>query len=322
METSKTKPALDLLFVGPSHLFDEIRLASPSHWKIRFVESIGEFKSNPESVSTILDASIREIIDLSSWEFDQVIHIACDSTGTNHIKINKMKSEFVKISSLRNIPEVLKNLTSAAEFSFGLLISLARQLVQASKSVELGEWNRSNFSGSILKGKYLGIIGLGRIGSAMSKYGKAFGMHVGFFDPLVSASQTEVQKYFELNELLAKSDFVSLHVPYLPDKSRSPILSKDHFSSFKQGSYFINTSRGELIDEFGLISELESGRILGAAVDVLSNEPDIKKNPLFLYSLKSKKNLIITPHIAGNSQENLRIAALGMLAYVLSYRKG
>ena len=318
MNSASAKKPLDLLFVGPSRLVENIQSAIPNHWHARFVESFEEFFKNPEDVTRILDASIREVLDLGVKEFRLVRHVACASTGTNHIKHRLNDEEPVKVSSLRDIPDVLNTLTAAAEFSFGLLISLARNIVHSSKSVESGEWNRSMFGGAVLRGKNLGIIGLGRIGSAMEMYGKAFGMNVGYFDPFVKVSQVGTLKYERIEDLLIQSDFVSLHVPYVPKTQKQPLITKEHFSLFKAGSFFINTSRGELVEEEGLVWALEIGKIRGAAVDVLNNEPNIFKNPLFLYSLRPDSNVIITPQIAGYATENLEIATSGILSYLLS----
>ena len=138
MNSASAKKPLDLLFVGPSRLVENIQSAIPNHWHARFVESFEEFFKNPEDVTRILDASIREVLDLGVKEFRLVRHVACASTGTNHIKHRLNDEEPVKVSSLRDIPDVLNTLTAAAEFSFGLLISLARNIVHSSKSVESG----------------------------------------------------------------------------------------------------------------------------------------------------------------------------------------
>jgi D-3-phosphoglycerate dehydrogenase len=230
------------------------------------------------------------------------------------IPINKVSD--VRVISLKEIPETLNQLTSAAEFSFGLLIALVRNVVPAVKSVELGNWNRLEFPGMILNGKNLGVIGFGRIGRAMASYAKCFGLNVGYYDPYIDGQSIEFQKFASINELVSISDIVSLHVPYDSARSKIPILSRENFLFFKQGSFFINTSRGELIDEDGLIYAIQSGVIKGVALDVIRNEPNVVNNKIFKFAKTTNANVIFTPHIAGYATENVAIAALGMLNYL------
>jgi|688.fasta_scaffold400425_2 phosphoglycerate dehydrogenase-like enzyme len=308
---------ISLLFIGPNDFFEEVRSSVPKSWKVTCMNSIEEFMSSPLDVNVILDSSIREIIDLNLIKFDKVKVIACASTGTNHIKLQIKNSDGITIYSLKDTPDLLKSLTSAAEFSFGLLIALAKQLIPAAKSVESGVWNRTEFPGAILNKKQLGLIGLGRIGSAMALFAKSFGMSVGYYDPNLKSRPYGIFEYDSIESLVANSDFISVHIPYFAEADVSPIITKNIFSLFKHGSYFINTSRGELIDEAGLITEIDSGRIRGAALDVIVDEPDISSNSVYNYAKKTKANIIFTPHIAGYSIENVKIATMGMLNYLI-----
>jgi phosphoglycerate dehydrogenase-like enzyme len=307
-----------MLFIGPNDFFEEVRRSVPKSWKVICVVSLKDFMSSPLEVNVILDSSIREIIDLSLKEFSKVKVVACASTGTNHIKLYANHSENVDVYSLRDTPDVLKKLTSAAEFSFGLLIALAKQLIPATAAAQSGVWNRTEYPGVILKEKKLGIIGFGRIGSSMAVFANSFGMKVGFYDPYLKDKPKSFLEYESIEDLIVNSDFVSVHIPYSAEVDKIPFISKKLFSIFKPGSYFINTSRGELIDEAGLIAAIDSGRICGAALDVLVGEPDISSNLIHSYAKKTQANIIFTPHIAGYSIENVKIATMGILAHLLT----
>lgn len=307
-----------MLFIGPNDFFEEVRKCVPITWKVICVVSLEDFMKSPSEVNVILDSSIRENIDLNLEEFSRVKVVACASTGTNHIKLSTSISGDLTVYSLRDTPEVLKTLTSAAEFSFGLLISLAKQLIPATKATEAGVWNRTEYPGLILKGKRLGLIGLGRIGSSMAVFANSFDMKVGFYDPYVKDKPSSILEYESVEDLVVNSDFVSIHIPYSAEIDKVPIITTQLFSKFKPGSYFINTSRGELIDETGLIAAIDSGRICGAALDVLVGEPEISNNLIYSYAKKTQANIVFTPHIAGYSIENVKIATMGILIHLIN----
>ena len=310
-------PEIRMLFVGPKVFFEEVRKNVPNSWELTCVDALSEFMGSPLEVNVILDSSIRDAIDLNLLEFSKVQIVACASTGINHIKLRAGNSDGTKIYSLRDTPDTLKRLTSAAEFSFGLLLALAKQVIPATRTVESGIWNRTEFPGVILKEKKLGLIGFGRIGSAMAVHAKSFGMEVGFYDPYVLDKPVEILEYDSIEKLVTNSDFISLHVPYI-ETDEIPLITKHLFSLFKHGSYFINTSRGELIDEAGLIAGIDSGKIYGAALDVLVGEPDISRNLIYKYAQKTGANIVFTPHIAGYSIENVKIATMGILSHLVS----
>ena len=159
------------------------------------------------------------------------------------------------------------------------------------------------FPGVMLKGKRLGIIGCGRIGTWMSRYGSAFGMDVVGYDPLI-ADFPSLIKSLSLEELVRSSDFITIHVPL--DEDTKQLLSEDLFAIVKKGAILINTSRGAVVDEKALLNGLETGRLLAAGLDVLTDEPDTEKSPLFQYA-QTHDNLIITPHCGGFSHDAVRI---------------
>jgi len=317
MELFNSNSEISLLFIGRLDFYEEIRKKAPKTWKVTHKDSIKNFLNSPLEVNVILDASIREVIDLNLKEFSTVKYIACASTGTNHIKLNQNNLYDQNIFSLRDIPDFLSGLTSAAEFTFGILIAMAKQIIPAANSTKSEIWDRTKFPGAILKGKKLGLIGFGRIGQTMGSFAKGFNMEVAFYDPYIDNKPKKVLEYKSVESLVENSDFISVHIPYSPATHSTPFITSKIFSSFKPGSYFINTSRGEVIDETGLIAAMESGRIVGAALDVLVGEPEIANNVVYKYAKSSGANIIFTPHIAGYSIENLKSATTEMLLHLI-----
>jgi len=154
----------------------------------------------------------------------------------------------------------------------------------------------------MLRGKTLGVVGVGRIGQWMARYGSAFGMVCLGFDPNVSPWPDGIERV-ELDSLLARSDFVSVHVP-LSEQTRG-LLGRDQLARLRPHVILVNTSRGEVVDEGALLSALLGKRLAAAGLDVLAGEPDVSDHPLVEYA-RAHGNLIITPHIGGFSPDALR----------------
>ncbi len=190
------------------------------------------------------------------------------------------------------------NTVSAAEHAFALLLALVRRVPWASDSMRRGEWDRKRFSGSELRGKVLGLVGLGRIGAHVVGIAQAFGMDVVAYDPMLAsakAKQLGVQ-LVSLEKLLSWADVVSLHAP-INDKTRG-LLNAERLALMKQSAVLINTARGGLIDNQALLDAVESGKLAGAALDVFDPEPLAQDSPL-----RCSDKIILTPHLAASTQE-------------------
>jgi len=194
-----------------------------------------------------------------------------------------------------NAPE--GNTISTAEHTVSLLLSLARNIPQATSSIRQGKWEKAKFTGKELYGKTLGIIGLGRIGSEVAKRSQAFGMRVIAYDPFLSverASALEVT-LVSLEELYVQADFVTLHTPLTKDTYH--LLNKEAFEKMKDGIRIINCARGGIVDEEALAEAIRKGKVAGAAVDVFENEPP-KESPLLKLD-----QVIATPHLGAATDE-------------------
>jgi len=240
--------------------------------------------------------------------FPNLKYIVSPTTGLNHIDLESCNKLGIKILSLKGNTQFLSKVTATAEHTFLLMLSLSRNLVPACNSVNSGAWNRDNFKGIQLSGKNLGIIGLGRLGSMLSEYALSFKMNVAFTDTNLDITNERVP-YKSLHELISWSDFISLHIDY--NEFNHNFFGKNEFALMKKNAFFINTSRGEVVDEHSLLSALRNNSIAGAAIDVLSNEAIIVKSlathPLINYSMFND-NLIITPHIGGCTRDSLLLA--------------
>ena len=191
------------------------------------------------------------------------------------------------------------NTVSTAEHAFSLLLSVARKIPQADATVRGGKWDRKNLEGVELYNKTLGVIGMGRIGSELSRRAIAFGMRVIAYDPYLSATRArslQVELVDELDDLLATSDFISLHTPLTPETRH--ILDASRLQTTKRGVRIINCARGGLIDETALANALQDRHVAAAALDVFEIEPLPNDSPL-----RSTSNLILTPHLGASTAE-------------------
>ena len=184
-----------------------------------------------------------------------------------------------------------------AEHALMFMLALARQLLRQHEEVATGCWRRSAISREAitLEGRTLGIVGLGTIGKKTARLGRAFGMNVQYYDVVRLTEEAEAQlgaRFRLLDELLSTSDFVSAHVPLTPRTYR--MFGKDQFTRMKSSAFFVNTARGEIVDEPALVEALSQGSIAGAGLDVFEQEPPGVDNPLF-----KQKNVVLSPHLAG-----------------------
>lgn len=204
------------------------------------------------------------------------------------------------------------NTVSAAELAVGHMISLARHIPQAHSKMREGGWDRGIFVGTELRGKTLGIIGLGHVGREVAEMVVGFRMNVVGFDPKVTkdaAEQMGVQ-LLPFEDVLRRSDFVTVHVPLL-DSTRG-LINREALALMKRGARLINVARGEVVDNAALIEALDNGRLAGAALDVFAKEPPDSDDPVRLHP-----KIILTPHLGASTEEAqdrvAREAALGII---------
>lgn len=272
-------------------------------------------KAHPDAeiVSLFVCSSLpKERIDLLS----QLSCIVARSTGLDHIAVEYAKQKGIEVCNVAKY-----GAHTVAEFTFALLLTLSRRVYDAIDQVrEEGSFDTGSFEGFDLFGKTIGVIGTGAIGRNVVGIAKGFGMHVMMFDMYPDKSlESDQVRYTTMDELLAASDVITLHVPYM--KENHHLLNKDAFAKMKKGVYLINTARGELIETEALVDALQNGTVAGAGLDVLEEERELKskfshvkdiqsmdalKTLIRDHALVDMPRVIITPHIAFFSKEAYR----------------
>lgn len=233
-------------------------------------------------------------------------YLVTPTTGLGHIDTADAGRRGIRVLSLKGETGFLRTITSTAELAFGMLLALVRRLPSAHADVLSLKWRREPFRGRELRGMTLGIVGLGRLGTMVAGYGRAFGMKVMACDTRSEAFAEAANSHVErrdIETLLSESDVVSLHLPL--EESTEGYLDSGRISRMKPGAWLINTARGEIADESALLAALESGRLAGCALDVLCGDSRWddgvpEDNPLVAYA-RRRDNLILTPHIGGYS---------------------
>jgi D-3-phosphoglycerate dehydrogenase len=195
--------------------------------------------------------------------------------------------------SIRNTPAATSN--SVAELALGLMLSLARHIVKGTTTLKNGDWAKKKLKGTEIAGKTLGLIGVGRIGACLAEKCMALGMSVVAYDKYVKESPMEGITMMELDDVLAKADYISLHIPF--DKKVGATIGADQFAKMKDGVYLVNCARGGTVDEDAMLAALDSGKLAGAGLDVFVGEPEPRADVV------GHEKVICTPHIGASAVE-------------------
>jgi len=280
--------------------------------RLTFLTRLGAFDK-------IKDADVLSVF-INSKVTDKVLaklprlqFIATRSTGFDHIDLASCKKRGIKVS---NVPTYGEN--TVAEHTFGLILCLSRKIYQASSRTRLGDFTIDELMGFDLKGKVLGVVGAGNIGKHVIRIALGFEMEVLVADPCLG--DKEIRRLgavkVELNALMKKSDIITLHCPLC--KATEQLINKNRIGLMKKGSLLINTARGELMDTTSVLAALENGTLAGVGLDAIEGEQYIKNEDEVLdgkintqalkvmienHVLIKHPNVIVTPHIAFNSQE-------------------
>jgi phosphoglycerate dehydrogenase-like enzyme len=301
-----------IVYTGPREFRDIAQEAAPGHEVVWTDATHDAVASALLDAGALVDASMRVKITGDMIRASASLSVvSCATTGSDHI--DRQEAEQIRVITLRDSPELLQNLTPAAELTWALVLACARKLPAAVSHVRNGSWAREEFPGMMLNGRRLGVIGCGRIGGWVARYGAAFGMDVVGYDPQVTPRPPI--RPASLEEVVASSDVVSIHV-HLSDQTRD-LVSRKLFQSMKRGAIFINTSRGGVADEVGLLEVLEDGRLSAAGLDVLNGEPEIADHPLRKYAM-THDNLLITPHCGGFSPDAVAVVVRHATAAAVS----
>jgi D-3-phosphoglycerate dehydrogenase / 2-oxoglutarate reductase len=250
----------------------------------------------------------KPIIDAA----EKVKIIARVGVGLDNIDTNYAESKGIRVI---NAAEAAMN--AVAELVIGHMIALARSIPRADSSMKNGKWLKKELMGIELKGKYLGIIGVGNIGRNVGRLAKGLRMNLLGYD-IIPISQEYAKEVgmitTDLNTLLASSDFVTCHIPITKDTIH--LINSDKLALMKSSAFIINTSRGEVVDEEALLSALTTGKIAGAALDVFEKEPPSNSK------LVELPNVICTPHVAAQTKEAQELASLVIAEKIIQIIRG
>lgn len=234
--------------------------------------------------------------------------LATATTGLDHIDLKYAEKKGIKIVSLKGEDEFLNTITGTAELALNLMLSLARNTHPAYKDVLEGKWDRNRFKGHSLFGQTLGIVGLGRLGKMMARYGHSLGKKVIFHDPNIGDNHDFPYKKVSFEELLKESDYVSIHVHLTPETEY--MFNHNTISMMKPSAYIINTSRGKIVKEEDLIKLINEGKLAGYGTDVLDGEVEFVNDNcndhILVKHARNNPNIIVLPHIGGMTYESRR----------------
>ena len=240
--------------------------------------------------------------------------IATPVTGIDHIDEQACIRKGIKIACLKGEYDFLKDVRATAEHTLALTLSLMRLIPQSIIDTRSGNWNRDLYRGNELFKKTVGVIGLGRLGEITSEYFSAFGCSVFYYD-VKEAESLNAQKVDTL-EQIAKCDIVTIHVSYSRDTHH--LIGDSFFKNCNPNMFFINTARGGIVNEESLLSALKNSKIKGAALDVIQKEHHINSQNKLIEYARLHDNLVITPHIGGNTFESFEKTEMFLFKKVLN----
>ena len=249
----------------------------------------------------------KKIIDAA----DKLLAIGCFCIGVNQVDLAAATDKGVAVF---NAPHA--NTRSVAELVIGLCVMLIRRIADKNAAAHRGEWQKDASGSFELRGKTLGIVGYGNIGSQVSNMAEAMGLRVIYHDTATKLPLGNAKQIRELKDLLKSSNIVTLHVP--SDSTTRNLINSETLKHMRKGSILINHSRGDVVDLDALRKAVVSGRIAGAAVDVFPQEPE-KNGEEFTSVLQNLPNVILTPHIGGSTEEAQANIGLDVTAKLLKY---
>ena len=298
----------------PVVVIAEVLAASCAEWlreTCEVVEAAGETRSRLLELLSEADG----LVVRSGTRVDQELFEAAPRlrvVGRAGVGVDNIDLDAATRRGVLVVNAPLANSISAAEHTFGLLLSQARNIPRADATIRSGRWDRAAFRGVELHGKTLGLVGLGRIGILVAQRALAFGMRVLAYDPYITAEQARQAggELMDLDSLLAESDFVSLHLPRTPETEN--LLGREAFGKAKRGIRIVNASRGGIIDETALAEAIRAGQVAGAALDVFAEEP-LTGGPLV-----ELPQVVLTPHLGASTVEAQNKAGLHVAESVVA----
>jgi D-3-phosphoglycerate dehydrogenase len=247
--------------------------------------------------------------------------IATATTGLDHIDLKAARERGVEVLSLRGENEFLRSATATAEHTWALLLTLMRRIPAAAAAARRGEWDRDAFRGRELEGKRLGVIGLGRIGERVARYGQAFAMEVRAFDRYREDWPDDLIRMPTLETLIETSDVLTIHVP--SNEDTRGMIGRRQLSRLPSGAVIVNTARGAVVDGAAVADFVKSGRLAGAAVDVVEGETGVGGvgSDALVLAARELDQILVTPHVGGATLESVEKTEVFMARKLADFLK-
>ncbi|MBN2013417.1 phosphoglycerate dehydrogenase [candidate division KSB1 bacterium] len=297
MSISYPKNRIEVLLLENVHS-EGIRLLQNEGFNVDYIKSSLDEDELAERISNVWILGLRSKTQVTNKvlaKAERLLAIGAFCIGTDQVDLNECARRGIAVF---NAP--FSNTRSVVELAIGEIIMLMRGVFAKSMNMHQGVWEKSAQHNFEIRGKKLGIVGYGNIGSQLSVLAEALGMEVHFYDIVEKLSLGNARKCRSLRELLRKVDVVTLHVD--GNRANTNLFGEKEFRLMKDGSIFLNLSRGFIVDSAALLKYIQKGKILGAAVDVFQREPKSNDEP-FVSELQGLPNVILTPHIGGSTEE-------------------
>ena len=264
------------------------------------IKRLNKAPETPELIKNLKDVKVLCSRSRTQISRDVILNSQLDCIGAFCIGVNQIDLETACQQGIPVFNAPYSNTRSVAEMVIALMIGLSRSLFDHSRNMHQGKWKKFTEGCFELRGKTLGIIGYGHIGSQVSVLAEALGMKILYYDIISKLPIGNAKPVFNLKSLLEKSDFVTLHVPETPQTKN--LISKKEIGFMKPACRLINTSRGSVLDISAVKEALETNKLSGVAIDVFPQEPKTSEES-FDFPLQNKDHVILTPHIGGSTQE-------------------
>ncbi len=298
METSYDKKKIKILLLENISIEAKQNFESYGYTNVEIINKALNEEELIHKIKGVHVLGIRSKTHLSKAvleQADKLLVVGCFCIGTNQVDLKQAGLQGICVF---NAP--YSNTRSVAELTIGSMIMLIRRVFDKSRDMHQGIWNKEANNCRELRGKTVGIIGYGNIGSQVSILAEAMGAHVVFFDILKKLPLGNAQSMPSLERLAEVADIITVHVPHTA--STSNFIDENFLLKVKPGALLINYARGEVVDAVAIANALDNGNIGGAAIDVFAQEPE-KNGPYFNNVLQGKPNIILTPHIGGSTTE-------------------
>lgn len=296
-KTSFPKDKIKIVLLEGIHSIAKEKFAEHGYNNVEIVPTALPEEALIEKLKNVKVVGVRSKTQLTRSVIERLnlLAVGCFCIGTNQVDLNAAAQKGIAVF---NSP--YSNTRSVAELVIAEMVMLLRRIPEKSAAAHRGEWLKTAENAYELRGKTLGIVGYGHIGSQVSILAEAFGLNVIYYDIEPKLPLGNAKNSGSLENLLSSSDIVTLHVP--ADEGTKNLANHSFFDKMKNGAYFLNLSRGSVVEIKALADQLENGKIKGAAVDVYPSEPK-GKGEKFISELQNLSNVILTPHIGGSTQE-------------------